>query len=237
MRPIEHGARSGSAAATASSTGSDGDAALGSRIRSTILIGPRGYSRGVSPSAPEPEDATRWLLASASGDREAADRLLPLVYEQLRKAAQRDLAGERGAHTLSATALVHEAYLKLIGPREVPWAGRGHFYAAAAEAMRRILLDHARARGRRGGATRPWTELVDVAELSTADSEQILAVDQALGRLERDDPEAAAVVRLRFYAGLSVDETAQALGLSARTTARLWSYARAVLFRDLCSDP
>lgn len=205
--------------------------------RGDDLAGGGGYPRGVTPSESEPEDATRWLLAAAGGEREAADRLLPLIYEQLRKAAQRDLAGEREGHTLSATALVHEAYLRLIGPREVPWAGRGHFYAAAAEAMRRILLDHARARGRRGGEARPWTELVDVAELSAADSGQIVAVDQALARLERDDPEAAAVVRLRFYAGLSVDEAAQALGLSARTTARLWSYARAVLFRDLCSEP
>jgi RNA polymerase sigma factor (TIGR02999 family) len=191
----------------------------------------------VPPTTPEPEDATRWLLAAAGGDKEAADRLLPLVYEQLRRAAQRDLAGEMVGHTLSATALVHEAYLRLIGPRAVSWAGRGHFYAAAAEAMRRILLDHARARGRRGGETRTWMELADVAQLAAADSEQIVAVDEAFGRLERDDPEAAAVVRLRFYAGLSVDEAAQALGLSARTTARLWSYARAVLFRDLCSDP
>jgi RNA polymerase sigma factor (TIGR02999 family) len=190
----------------------------------------------VPPPAQEPEDATRWLLAAASGDKEAADRLLPLVYEQLRQAAQRDLGRERAGHTLSATALVHEAYLKLVGPREVSWASRGHFYAAAAEAMRRILLDHARARGRRGGVARPLAELVDVAALSAADPEQIVAVDEAFGRLEREDPEAAAVVRLRFYAGLSVDEAAEALGLSPRTAARLWSYARAVLYRDFGSD-
>ena len=124
----------------------------------------------------------------------------------------------------------------MVGPREVSWASRGHFYAAAAEAMRRILLDHARARGRRGGEARPLTELADVAALSTADSAQILAVDEAFGRLEREDPEAAAIVRLRFYAGLSVDEAAQALELSPRTAARLWTYARAVLYRDLCPD-
>jgi RNA polymerase sigma factor (TIGR02999 family) len=186
----------------------------------------------VQPLPQEHEDATRWLLAAASGDKQAADRLLPLVYEQLRKAAQRDLASERTGHTLSATALVHEAYLKLVGPREVPWASRGHFYSAAAEAMRRILLDHARARGRRG-APRPLSALGDVAALSTADSATILAVDEAFGRLEREDPEAAAVVRLRFYAGLGVDEAARALGLSPRTAARLWTYARAVLYRDL----
>lgn len=188
-----------------------------------------------SPS--EPEDATRCLLAAANGDKQAADRLLPLVYDQLRKAAQRDLAGERAGHTLSATALVHEAYLKLVGPREVPWASRGHFYAAAAESMRRILLDHARAKERRGGEKLPWKEVGDVEALSEADSSQILAVDEAFARLEREDPEAAAVVRLRFYAGLGVDEAAEALGISPRTAARLWSYARAVLYRDLSPGP
>jgi RNA polymerase sigma factor (TIGR02999 family) len=190
----------------------------------------------LQPPSREPEDATRWLLAAASGDKEAADHLLPLVYEQLRRAAQRDLAGEPLGQTLSATALVHEAYLKLVGPRDVPWAGRGHFYAAAAEAMRRILLDHARARNRHGAPPLPLTAIGDVAALSTADSAQILAVDEAFERLERADPEAAAMVRLRFYAGLSVDEAAQALGLSARTAARLWTYARAVLYRDLSPD-
>ena len=183
-----------------------------------------------------PEDATRWLLAAANGDKDAADRLLPLVYDQLRKAAQRDLAGERAGHTLSATALVHEAYVKLVGPRDVSWQGRGHFYAAAAEAMRHILLDHARARARRGDA-RPLSEVADVAALSAADSAQIVAVDEAFQRLEGEDPEAAAVVRLRFYAGLGVDETAEALGLSPRTVARLWTYARAVLYRALSPGP
>lgn len=184
---------------------------------------------------PPPEDATRLMLAAASGDNEAANRLLPLVYEQLRKAAQRDLAAERAGHTLSATSLVHEAYLKLVGPREVAWASRGHFYAAAVEAMRRILLDHARARGRRGGEPRRWTEITDVAELARCGSDEILAVDEAIGRLEGDDPQAAALVRLRFYAGLDVDEAAHTLGISARTAARLWTYARAVLYRDLNS--
>jgi RNA polymerase sigma factor (TIGR02999 family) len=189
------------------------------------------------PPPQEPEDATRLLLAASSGDKEAADRLLPLVYEQLRKAAELDLAAERRDHTLSATALVHEAYLKLVGPREVAWASRGHFYAAAAQAMRRILLDHARARGRRGDGALRLTEIGDVAALARAGSDEILAVDGAIERLERADPEAAALVRLRFYAGLDVEAAAQALGLSARTAARLWTYARAVLYRDLSSPP
>jgi len=119
-------------------------------------------------SSTGPEDATILMNAAASGDKDAADRLLPLVYDQLRKAAHFDLAGERAGHTLSATALVHEAYLKLVWPREVPWANRGHFYAAAAEAMRRILLDHARSRARRGGEKLQLAELGDVADLATA---------------------------------------------------------------------
>lgn len=186
-----------------------------------------------SPPPPDSRDATILLNAAAAGDREAADRLLPLVYDQLRKAAQRRLAGEAAAQTLSATALVHEAYLKLIGPRRLPWAGRGHFYAAAAQAMRRILLDRARGRARNGGKPVSLHDIEDVAALADADPEKILAVDAAIARLEADDPEAAAIVRLRFFAGLSVEDAAQALGTSPRTVARLWAFARAALYRDL----
>jgi RNA polymerase sigma factor (TIGR02999 family) len=182
------------------------------------------------------EDATILMNAAADGDKSAADRLLPLVYDQLRRAAEARLADERAGHTLSATAMVHEAYLKLVGPRQVPWAGRGHFYAAAAEAMRRILIDHARARSARGGELSRFQDIADVGALASADSGQILAVDAALTRLESEDPEAAAVVRLRFYAGLSVDQVAEALGISSRSAARLWAYARAVLFRALSSE-
>lgn len=179
------------------------------------------------------EDPSVLLLASAQGDIVAAAKLLPLVYAQLRQAAAVQLANEHVGHTLSATALVHEAYLKIAGPRVVPWSGRGHFYAAAAQAMRRVLVDHARSRQARGRAKLPWRELTDVAALAGADSEQILAVDAAIARLESEDSEAAEVVRLRFYAGLSVEQAAQTLGVSARTVARLWIYARAVLYRRL----
>jgi RNA polymerase sigma factor (TIGR02999 family) len=185
----------------------------------------------------EPNDATRLLSAAADGDKAAANQLMPLVYEQLRKVAQRHLASERSGHTLSATALVHEAYLKLVGPRDVAWAGRGHFYAAAAEAMRRILLDHARARGRRGGELLRLAEVSDVAALAATGSDEVLAVDEAIGRLETEDPQAAALIRLRFYAGLRVEDAAQALGISPRTAARLWTYARAMLYRDLTNPP
>lgn len=182
-------------------------------------------------------DATILLQAAADGDRSAADRLLPLVYDQLRRAAQRELIGERAGHTLSATALVHEAYLKLVGPHEVPWAGRSHFYVAAAESMRRILLDHAKARARekrggRGGVPRQQVDFASVAELAASDdSEEIVSFDAALRRLEGESADAARVVQLRFFAGLSVEQTAQTLGISSRTVNRLWTFARAWLHR------
>lgn len=191
-------------------------------------------------SDPSGSDASLLMTAAAAGDRAAADRLLPLVYEQLRGAAQLQLAGERRDHTLSATALVHEAYVKLAGPREMPWAGRAHFYAAAAEAMRQILLDHARSRmrlkrgGRQGdvraGASAGYT---DVEELSRHEPEEIVRFDELLRRLEAESPESVAVVRLRFFGGLSVEQTAQALGLSGSTVDRRWAFARAWLFRRL----
>lgn len=188
---------------------------------------------------PTPADPTLLLSAASRGDAGAAEQLLPVVYNQLRQAAQRELAGERAGHTLSATALVHEAYLKLVGPRELPWAGRSHFYVAAAEAMRRILLDHAKARGRekRGGqAGKPMrhVDFASVAELvASADSEEIVSFDHALRRLETESPDAARVVRLRFFAGLSVEQTAQALAVSDRTVNRLWTFARAWLHREV----
>jgi RNA polymerase sigma factor (TIGR02999 family) len=178
------------------------------------------------------------MAAAADGDPSAAERLLPLVYEELRQAAQRSLANERSGHTLSATALVHEAYLKLAGPRETPWSGRGHFYAAATEAMRRILVDHARARlrvKRGGGAGRRDlnTDIADVEDLAGHDPERILKFDEVFRRLEEYSPEGAAVARLRFYAGLSVEDTAELLALSRSTVDRRWAFARAWLFRQL----
>lgn len=182
------------------------------------------------------DDVAELMHAAAGGDAQAAERLLPLVYEELHAAAARAMARERKGHTLGATALVHEAYLKLVGPRDVAFADRAHFHAAAAQAMRRILVDHARARASRGGVPIRLHEIGDVADLATADSGEILAVDEELARLEAEDPEAAEVVRLRFFAGLSVEDTARTLGLSPRTAARLWTYARAVLFQRLNRD-
>lgn len=185
---------------------------------------------------PDPPDATMLLNAAAAGDEAAANRFLPLVYEQLRAAAQAWLAGERAGHTLQATALVHEAYLKLAGPRELPWQNRAHFYTAAAQAMRQILIDHARGRGRvkRGGGCAPLN-LDDGPTLGgPADIEQdFLALDEAIRRLEERDPRAAEVVRLRYFAGLSVEETALALGVSERTVKNDWAFSRAWLAREL----
>ena len=188
-----------------------------------------GYNRCMS-------DVTRILHAIEDGDPKAAGELLPLVYDELRRVAQRKMAGERRNHTLEATALVHEAYLKLVGDedRELRWANRAHFFAAAAEAMRRILVDHARSKTRhkRGGGARrlPLT----VAELSDdSDCAELLELDEALHRLTQQDQRMATIVSLRFFAGLSVEDTAHALEVSPRTIKREWSLARAWLFREL----
>ena len=184
-------------------------------------------------TADDSQDISQLVNQIAQGDQASAGELMELVYAQLRAAAQQAIASERPDHTLQATALVHEAYMRLAGPRKLPWQNRAHFYAAAAQAMRRILIDHARAKGARGGRHQKLTEFPDAAALILGDPEEILAVDAAVERLETEDPDAAAVVRLRFYAGLSVDQTAEALGISPRTCARLWSYARTVLYRSL----
>ena len=178
------------------------------------------------------------MLDEDLDDAARLQRLLPLVYGQLHAVAELALAEESAGHTLQATALVHEAYLRLVGERRVAWANRAHFYTAAAEAMRRVLLDHARAKGRiKRGGDRSKAPLTDVADLARADIGTIAALDDALRRLENEDRAAAAVVRLRFYAGLSVDHTASAMGISPRQADRLWAYARAWLYRALGKLP
>jgi RNA polymerase sigma factor (TIGR02999 family) len=182
------------------------------------------------------DTVSRLLSCAREGDRDAAARLFPLVYAQLRDLARQRMADERAGHTLQATALVHEVYLKLIGPeRAAPWSDRRKFFFAAAEAMRQILVDHARARSglKRGGGRKRVP--LGVLDLATDDEQlpEILALDEAVSRLEQVSPAVAAVVRLRFYAGLSVEETAEALGISPRTVKREWTYARARLFREL----
>ena len=169
-------------------------------------------------------------------DGPSGESILPAVYEQLRALARERMAEERRDHTLQATALVHEAYLRLARGGDPRFANRAHFFAAAAEAMRRILVEHARARGRekRGGSAPRESLPLDVVDLAArSDPEEILMLDEALRRLESTDAMAAAVVRLRFFAGLSGDETAAALGASPSTVDRNWIYARAWLRREL----
>jgi RNA polymerase sigma factor (TIGR02999 family) len=183
-------------------------------------------------------DVTQILHAIEQGDATAAD-LLPLVYAELRRLAASKLARERADHTLQPTALVHEAFLRLVGSPIESFNGRGHFLAAAAEGMRRILVDHARQRGalKRGQGQRvplDWANVAGVADLMSDErSAGILALHEALLRLEDEDPSAAQMVRLRFFADLSIDETADALGMSPRSVDREWSYARARLLRLL----
>jgi RNA polymerase sigma factor (TIGR02999 family) len=182
---------------------------------------------------------TRILSAVEQGDPHAADQLLPLVYDELRKLAATKLAQEKPGQTLQATALVHEAYLRLVDVEEAQsWNSRGHFFAAAAEAMRRILIEQARQKGsqRRGGA-RERRDLRDDDVLAAPLDEELLDLDEALTKLATVDPQAAELVKLRVFAGMTVEEIAQVQGTSPRTVKRDWAYARAWLGRELAADP
>ena len=180
-------------------------------------------------------DVTRLLDAAAAGDPAAAAALLPLVYDELRRLAAARMAEERAGQTLQATALVHEAYVRLVGPADAPqWNGRGHFFAAAAEAMRRILVNRARDKGRdkRGGR---W-QRVDLDRVRVADQaadEELVAIDDALDELARRNGPCAELVKLRFFTGLTLDEAAAAMGIARRTANRYWAFARAWLYDAL----
>ena len=184
----------------------------------------------------ENADITQMLEAAERGDSEAASKLLPLVYDELRRLAARKLAGESPDHTLEATALVHEAYLRLIGPEAGGrrWSGQRHFFAVAAEAMRRILIDEARKRRslkRGGNAPHITIATVDVADRQPPPD--LLALNEALDKLAVEDPVAAELVKLRYFGGLTLPEVANVLTLSPRGADRLWAYARAWLRREL----
>jgi len=185
-------------------------------------------------------DVTRILTAINNGDPSASEALLPLVYEELRKLAAQRMAQEAVGQTLSATALVHEAYLRLVGPNENlvgGWDSRGHFFAAAAEAMRRILIDRARAKGavKRGGNFRRLR--LDQDPMAGDDlSAELLDLDSALMKLAAEDSTKAELVKLRFYAGLTLEEAAQMLDISPATADRHWAYARAWLYNELSGD-
>jgi RNA polymerase sigma factor (TIGR02999 family) len=183
------------------------------------------------------ENVTRMLNAAGEGDRQAAEDLIPLVYGELRKLAAWRLGQEAAAHTLQATALVHEAYLKL-SPGDQQWDGRKHFFCAAAEAMRRILIDRARRRKavRHGGEMNRTEFAEDVIASPPVKDDEILAIHEILDRLAQTEPRKAEVVKLRYFVGMTIEETAEALGISTPTAKRDWTFARAWLFRELKSE-
>jgi RNA polymerase sigma-70 factor, ECF subfamily len=179
-------------------------------------------------------NVNRLLARASEGDELATGELFPLVYDELRRLAATHLARERSDHTLQPTALVHEAYVRLVGPGDVTWQNRAHFFGAAARAIRRILTDHARGKKRRkrgGEQARVPLDAVDVAMREP--TEDLVDLDEALDRLAQLDPVKAKVVELRYFAGLSIQETAQALGVSVPTVSRHWEFARVWLHREL----
>jgi RNA polymerase sigma factor (TIGR02999 family) len=177
-------------------------------------------------------NVTQLLEAARCGDRQAASELLPLVYDELRKLAAAKMAHEKPGQTLDATALVHEAYLRLVGDQQ--FDGRGHFFAAAAEAMRRILVEQARRKGRtRHGGDRIRVPLPEEIEGAVKADEDVIAVSEALDKLSASAPQAAELVKLHYFAGLTIDQSATALNISPRKAYMIWAYARAWLFRAL----
>lgn len=187
------------------------------------------------PQASSPPDVTALLLSWSSGERSAADRLIPAVYEELHRQAARALRREGEGHSLQVTALVHEAYMKLVDQRRVQWRNRSQFFGIAAEVMRRVLVDHARAKqaAKRGGGMQRLS-LDDAANVSSGGGDaDVLALHDALDRLALLDPNQARLVELRYFGGLTIDETAEALGVSAATVKREWVLARAWLRREL----
>jgi RNA polymerase sigma factor (TIGR02999 family) len=185
--------------------------------------------------AVQPHEITRMLIDASGGNRDAFDKLLPIVYAELRRVARRQLSHERTGHTLDSVALVHEAYLKLIVQGSVQWQNRAHFFAIAARAMRGILVDHARARSaakRNGGAVA--VSLDDVPDIMSDErAEHLIALDEALGRLAEVNDEACQLVECRYFAGLTLEEAAVVLGLSVATARRRWDFAKVWLKREL----
>ncbi|MEZ4654543.1 MAG: sigma-70 family RNA polymerase sigma factor [Candidatus Eisenbacteria bacterium] len=182
------------------------------------------------------DEVTRLLQEVSDGQPAAASALLPLVYDELRRLAQHYLGQERPDHTLQATALVHEAYLKLIDQSRAQWIDRAHFFTVAAQAMRRILVDHARRKKRqRHGGGRVAVDLTEAVEIPAdgLPAVDLVALDRALSRLAEHAPEKARVVEVRFFAGLPVEEIAEVLGVTTRTVRRYWQYAQAWLYREM----
>jgi RNA polymerase sigma factor (TIGR02999 family) len=181
-----------------------------------------------------PDDVTQLLLDWSNGDREALDKLMPLVYAELRQMARRYMRAERRDHTLQTTALVHEAYVRLINQNRVSWKNRAHFFGIAAQMMRRILIDHARKHHyekRGGGAAK--LSLDEAAFLTREQADEMIALDHALTGLEKYDPRKSRVVELKFFGGLTTEETAEVLEVSKRTIESDWNFAQAWLYREM----
>jgi len=182
-------------------------------------------------------NVTRILTAIEHGDAKAADELLPLVYEELRRMASRKLLREQLGQTLQATALVHEAYIRLVGAESHNWSSRGHFFAAAAEAMRRILIDNARRKQRqKHGGDRQRVGLDDADIAIEEPSTNLITLDEALTKLAKEDPVVADLVKLRYFAGLTLSQIAEIIGISRRTADRYWAYARAWLYQEITKE-
>ena len=181
-------------------------------------------------------EVTRILAAIGEGDSRAVDELLPAVYEELRQLAAQKLSREKPGQTLQATALVHEAYIRLVGAETGNWKSRTYFFAAAAEAMRRILIENARRKQRRKhGGDKQRVEMQDADLMIDAPCDDLIALDEALTKLGEEDPAKADLVKLRYFAGLTLEQAAEVLGISRATADRHWSYARAWLFHELNS--
>ena len=188
-------------------------------------------------SISRPDQVTMILSAIENGERVSSEELLPLVYDELRKLARSRMASQPAGQTLQATALVHEAYVRLAKSDSEGWDGKGHFFAAAAESMRRIVIDNIRRKAtKKHGGEYQKVELDEFQVEGVADDDQLLAVNDALDRLEGSNPEAAKLVKLRFFAGLTLAEASMAMGLSERTAKRRWAFARAWLYREIKKD-
>jgi RNA polymerase sigma factor (TIGR02999 family) len=183
---------------------------------------------------PSEKEVTQLLVAWGNGDQAALEQLTPLIYSELHQMAHRQLGRERRGHTLQTTALVHEAYLRLIDQNEVRWQNRAHFFAIAAQMMRRILVDYARARNvaKRGGGARQ-VSLDEALEVSDERAADVIALDEALAALAELDPRKSRIIELRFFGGLSIEETAEVLGVSPGTVMRDWTFAKAWLQREI----
>jgi RNA polymerase sigma factor (TIGR02999 family) len=179
-------------------------------------------------------DVTRVLNAIEGGDAKAAEKLLPLVYDELRRLAAAKMAQEAPGHTLQATALVHEAWMRLVGGGDREWNGRGHFFGAAAEAMRRILIDNARRKhAARHGGGQAKLDIAEIEIAAPAKDDELLAVNEALEKLAARDKQKAELVKLRYFVGLTTEEAAEVLGISVPTADRWWNYSRAWLFEEI----